>query len=184
MLSDPLLPGQRSGATLRPLLLAALPLWFLLFNAKKKKQSKKTYINKLLDAFVVKRQLTGKMCVFSPTDSSELLCFCLQNMEVVEAWMGRNFSRRNDFSLHPVLSTPVIFFLSTFFFSFLKKSGISTSLLSHSPWHCGFAERHENYPAHCRRRCQTGLFKQKEGLTFRIDRWKNRASSWMRSNRT
>lgn len=64
MLSDPLLPGQRSGATLRPLLLAPLPLWFPLSNAKKKKkQSKKTYINKPLDVFVVNDSLQAK-CMF------------------------------------------------------------------------------------------------------------------------
>lgn len=85
-----------------------------------------------------KQNLRFSMLIFSgysPSDSADPPVFRLQKMEVVEACRGRNLSRRSGLSLLFILS-PVIFFLSTFLFIFLKKSGISTSLLSHSPWHC------------------------------------------------
>lgn len=79
-------------------------------------------------------------CGWLPSDSVDAPAFRRQKMEVVEACRGRNFSRRRGLSLMLILS-PVIFFLSTFLFIFLKKSGISTSLLSHSPWHCVKTQR-------------------------------------------
>lgn len=86
----------------------------------------------------MERKISGKQlfhlvfCGLLPSDSVDAPVFRRQKMEVVEACRGRNFSRRRGLSLLLILS-PVIFFFSTFLFIFLKKSGISTSLLSHSP---------------------------------------------------
>lgn len=82
------------------------------------------------NARLIQRRLN--IHIILPLDSDGSSMVRLQKMEVVEAWRGRNLSRRRGFSLQLFLS-PVILFLSTFRFIFLKKSGISTSLLSQSP---------------------------------------------------
>lgn len=73
--------------------------------------------------------------IYVPFVSVELAFPRLQNKDAVEACRGRKGSL--SFVWSPALSPPLIFFFSVFFFNFLKKSGISTSLLSQRPWHYG-----------------------------------------------
>lgn len=138
LLPDPLLPGKWSLVLITSSLLARVLFGFHFYSKNKKKEQRQ--VNKYAAWIVVHVQRLREkydiwFCGRLPSDSVEASVFLRQKMEVVEACSGRNFSRRGGLSLLLIFS-PVIFFLSTFLFIFLKKSGISTSLLSHSPWHC------------------------------------------------
>lgn len=88
-------------------------------------------------------QIQSQYCllVFSLADISPCLSvlssLCFWKKDVYDVCSGRKARRLRLFSVFSsrrLVSTLILFF-SVFFFSFLKKSGISTSLLSHRPWH-------------------------------------------------